>query len=68
MDEVVFKKPVFVGEVVSFYASLLKVGNSSISIHVDVEVERQGKLLPVTHANLVFVCVDKNGRPVSVSN
>lgn len=66
MKEVVFKEPVRVGEVVSFYATLLKIGRTSISIHVDVEVERDDKLVPVTAADLTFVSIDAEGYPTPV--
>ena len=42
MKEVIFHEPVFIGDLVSFYAKTLKVGNTSISIHFDVEAERFG--------------------------
>ncbi len=66
IKEVSFKAPVFVGEVVSFYTTTTKVGNTSISVHVDVEVWRQQESIHVTEADLTFVCVDANGQPTSV--
>jgi acyl-CoA thioesterase YciA len=66
IKEVVFKEPVMVGEVVSFYTRITHRGNTSVSVHVDVEVDRAGKLLHVTEADLTFVCVDENGRPTPV--
>lgn len=66
MKEVVFKAPVLVGEVVSFYASTLRIGNTSISVHVEVEVDRKGERIPVTAADLTFVAVDDKGKPVPV--
>lgn len=66
INEVEFKAPVFVGEVVSFYASTLRVGNTSITVHVDVEVNRGDAVVEVTHADLTFVCVDKDGKPSKI--
>lgn len=66
MKEVVFKAPVLVGEPVSFYTSTTRVGNKSISVHVDVEVQRNNRPIPVTSADLTFVCVDGEGRSVPV--
>lgn len=66
IKEVEFKAPVFVGEVVSFYATTLRVGTTSITVHVDVEVMREGEVVEVTHADLTFVCVDKDGRPSKI--
>ena len=42
MKEVIFHQPVYIGDLVSFYARTLKVGNTSITIHVVVEAERFG--------------------------
>src|SRR3954469_10136784 len=42
MKDVIFHEPGFTGDLVSFYARTLKVGNSSIPVHVDVEAERFG--------------------------
>jgi acyl-CoA thioesterase YciA len=66
MKEVVFKQPVFVGEVVSFYTSTTHIGRTSISIHVDVEAERDGHIVPVTQADLTFVSVDEKGSPIPI--
>ncbi len=66
IKEVEFKAPVFVGEVVSFYATTLRVGTTSITVHVDVEVMREEEVVEVTHADLTFVCVDKDGRPSKI--
>ena len=68
LKEVTFKEPVLVGEVVSFYTRTTRVGTTSISIHVDVESDRQGTRVHVTEADLTFVCVDDTGRPVPVKS
>jgi acyl-CoA thioesterase YciA len=66
MKEVVFKAPVRVGEVVSFYASTKRIGNTSITVHVDVEVLRDEDEVKVTEADITYVCIDSNCRPVPV--
>ena len=66
MKEVIFKAPVYVGEVVSFYSSVTKVGRTSVSVHVDVETDRNGVICPVTAADLTFVCIDDDGKPTPV--
>lgn len=66
IKEVIFKHPVMVGEVVSFYTSITRIGNTSISIHVDVEADRSGIRVPVTQADLTFVCIDDDGNPTQV--
>ena len=69
MKEVIFHEPVFVGDLVSFYARTLKVGNTSITIHIEVEAERfgtPGELVKVTEAEVTFVAIDENGKKVSI--
>ncbi len=66
MKEVVFKAPVLVGEIVSFYTSTVKIGRTSVSVHVDVEVDRAGQCVPVTEADLTYVCVNAEGKPIPV--
>ena len=60
-----FKEPVWVGDVVSFYATVLKVGTSSITVDVTVFAERLHKdnhrIVKVTEAQLVFVALNKDG-------
>jgi acyl-CoA thioesterase YciA len=65
MDKVVFHKPVFVGDLVSFYTSTLRVGRTSVTTKVVVEAERaDGRRVRVTEAEVVYVAVDKNWKPV----
>lgn len=65
MDRVEFKRPVHVGDLLSFYAWAAKRGRTSLTIHVDVEAERfdTREVVPVTSATLVFVSIDEEGRP-----
>src|SRR5271168_4829572 len=55
MNRVEFKRPVLVGDVVSFKTSLVKIGRSSITINVAVEAERGAEVLQVTEAEVVYV-------------
>lgn len=69
MKEVIFHEPVYIGDLVSFYARTVKVGNTSISIHVDVEAERfgtPGVIVKVTEAEVTFVAIDENGKKISI--
>jgi acyl-CoA thioesterase YciA len=68
MDKVAFHKPVFVGDVVSFYASTVKVGKTSVTTRVVVEAARADsrETVRVTEAEVVFVAVDSDWRPVPV--
>lgn len=68
MDKVVFRAPVFVGDVVSFYAETMRVGRTSVTLKVTVEAERveSGETVRVTEAEIVYVAVDGERRPVPV--
>ena len=62
MQEIIFHEPVFIGDLVSFYATTTKVGRTSITIHVDVEAERfgsQGQKVRVTSAEVTFVAINQ---------
>jgi len=70
MKEVIFHEPVFIGDLVSFYAKTLKVGNTSITIHVDVEAERfgtPGVVVKVTEAEVTFVAIGENQQKVTIA-
>ena len=69
MKEVIFHEPVFIGDLVSFYARTLKVGKTSITIQVEVEAERfgtPGAMVKVTEAEVTFVAIDENRKKVSI--
>ncbi|RMD86407.1 MAG: acyl-CoA thioesterase [Candidatus Dadabacteria bacterium] len=69
MREVEFIAPVFVGDIVSFYAETVSVGRTSITIKVDVEAVRGTDLLKsckVTSAEVVMVAVDENYNPIPI--
>ena len=71
MTEVVFHEPVYVGDLVSFYAKVTRIGRTSISVHIDVESERwTGNRRPVrvTEAEIVYVNVDENRRPAPIQS
>lgn len=67
VDSLQFHQPVLVGDLVSCYAEVVKVGNTSITAHVEVFVERDSRegitRLKVTEANLVYVALDESGKP-----
>lgn len=69
MRDVEFKRPVYVGDIVSFYTSTVKVGRTSVTVKVDVTAERADAptvRAKVTQAELVFVAVDEHGRPTEI--
>ncbi len=68
MKEVIFHKPVFVGDLVSFYAETMRVGTTSITVRVIVEAERLGKTerVRVTEAEVIYVAVDEKGKKIVI--
>jgi acyl-CoA thioesterase YciA len=58
VNRVEFKQPVLVGDVVRFLTRLVRMGRTSVTMHVDVEAERGGQVLHVTEAEVVYVAVD----------
>ena len=77
MREVEFHEPVFTGDLVSFFPSLVRIGRTSVTIRVEVEAERwgwnaarhgvsRGERVKVTEAEVVLVAVNREGRPVPI--
>lgn len=58
MNSVEFHKAVFVGDVVSFWTQVLRVGKTSITMRVSVEAERNGVLERLTQAEVTYVAVE----------
>ena len=65
VNSFVFKEPVFVGDIVSFYARVLKVGRTSITVDVEVFAQRgrSREAVKVTEAQLTYVAVDERRQP-----
>ena len=66
VNEFVFKQPVRVGDILSFFSSVKRVGRTSITVDVEVFAESfraQGKFVKVTQASLTYVAIDDQGRP-----
>jgi acyl-CoA thioesterase YciA len=57
MNSVEFHRPVFVGDVVSFYTRMLRAGRTSITMHVTVETDRDGEAIELTEAEVTYVAV-----------
>ena len=69
MDRVEFHQPVLVGDVVSFYTRVVRVGRTSITMHVTVKTDRNGDPVQLTEAEVTYVAVesDQQGRrPVPI--
>jgi acyl-CoA thioesterase YciA len=58
MNKVEFKHPVLVGDVVKFLTRLVRIGRTSVTMHIDVQAERGTETIGVTEAEVVFVGVD----------
>jgi acyl-CoA thioesterase YciA len=67
--EFIFKQPVRVGDILSFFAHVVRVGNTSITVDVEVYAERfraQGQYVKVTEATLTYVAIDEAGKPRAI--
>ncbi len=66
VKEFIFKQPVRVGDILSFYSSVTRIGNTSITVDVEVFAEsfrNQGQFVKVTEALLTYVAIDDEGKP-----
>ena len=66
VNEFVFKQPVRVGDILSFFSSVTRIGRTSVTVEVEVyaeNFERQGQYMKVTQALLTYVAIDDSGRP-----
>ncbi len=68
MNEVEFLQAVFVGDVVSFYTRPIRVGRTSITMHVTVETDRDSEVVRLTEAEVTYVAVslEEDRRPVPI--
>ncbi len=65
-----FKQPVQIGDLVSFYAEIVRVGHTSITVNVEVYAQRNPEdieIVKVTEATLTYVATDTNRRPRPVA-
>lgn len=66
VKEFIFKQPVSIGDLLSFYAQVVRVGNTSITVSVEVYAERNPtdpRIVKVTEAQLTYVAIDTQGHP-----
>jgi len=66
VNSFLFKQPVFVGDLLSFYADVVKVGRTSITVFVEVYAQRNrlvDEVVKVTEATLTYVATDDNRQP-----
>src|SRR5262249_29268462 len=72
MHEVVFVAPVYLGDLVTFYKRTVRIGATSITVAVEVEAERLGpggtkETARVTEAEVVYVAVGADGKPIPIN-
>jgi acyl-CoA thioesterase YciA len=66
VNQFLFKQPVSLGDLLSFYARVERVGNTSVTVHVEVYAERNPanlQVVKVTEANVTYVAIDGQGKP-----
>ena len=70
VNEFIFKQPVSIGDLLSFYVTVTRVGRTSVSVHVEVMAERDPEnphVVKVTEANLTYVAIDREGKPRQIA-
>jgi acyl-CoA thioesterase YciA len=70
VNQFVFKQPVSIGDLLSFYARVERIGRTSVTVHVEVYAERNPadlQVVKVTEANLTYVAIDREGRPREIA-
>ena len=66
VNQYIFKQPVSIADLLSFYARVERIGTTSVTVNVEVYAERNPAALhvvKVTEANLTYVAIDREGRP-----
>ena len=66
VNQFVFKQPVSIGDLLSFYAQIQRVGRTSVTVNVEVFAERDPvnpQVVKVTEASLTYVAIDQSGKP-----
>ena len=66
VNQFIFKQPVSLGDLLSFYARVTRIGRTSVGVHVDVYAERNPanlQVVKVTEADLTYVAIDDQGQP-----
>jgi len=66
VNQFIFKQPVSIGDLLSFYAKVERIGRTSVTVNVEVYAERDPAnlhVVKVTEANLTYVAIDRDGKP-----
>jgi acyl-CoA thioesterase YciA len=69
VNQFIFKQPVSIGDLLSFYAKVERIGKTSVTVNVEVYAERNPAnlhVVKVTEANLTYVAIDRDGKPRSI--
>jgi acyl-CoA thioesterase YciA len=70
VNEFIFKQPVRVGDILSFFSEVTRIGRTSVTVKVEVFAERfrtQGRYIKVTEAYVTYVAIDDQGRPREIA-
>ena len=71
VNEFIFKQPVRVGDILSFFSEVTRIGRTSVTVKVEVFAERfrsQGRYIKVTEALVTYVAIDDQGRPREIAD
>ena len=70
VDAMTFRKPVYIGDIVSIYTNLIRIGTTSVTVRVEAWVIRRNETasILVTEGNFTYVAIDDERRPRPVAN
>jgi len=65
IEAMTFRKPVYVGDLVSVYGTQVRIGRTSITVHIEAWVQRRNEdnIFLVTDGNFIYVSIDEHGKP-----
>lgn len=65
IEAMTFRKPVYIGDVISVYTDTIRIGHTSITVRIEAWVMRrnQSQSILVTDGNFTYVAIDEQGRP-----
>jgi acyl-CoA thioesterase YciA len=68
IDAINFRKPVYVGDLLSVHATLVRIGRTSVTVHLEAWVLRRKEMrsILVTDGNFTYVSIDEQGRPQAI--
>lgn len=70
IEAMTFRKPVYIGDLVSVYGTQVRIGRTSITVHIEAWVQRRNEdnIFLVTDGNFIYVSIDEHGKPREITH